>query len=197
MRSSTHDLIGSLFNHCPNTFRHSLRVGDHLYGFADFLNMENCESLFLLGALHDIGKIKIPASLLNKTEPLTLQEYEEVKRHTVYGENIIKKVKKFPVDYPKVILYHHENLDSSGYFHLPEKDIPHLSKIIRIIDSYDTMLYGRIYQEPVRQEDVLEEMYTLIGKHYDKVLMEAFSEFLQTKYALKPFMVLEKHSGTW
>jgi putative nucleotidyltransferase with HDIG domain len=176
MRSSTHDLISSLFNHCPNTFRHSLRVGDHLYGFADFLNMENPESWFLLGSLHDIGKIKIPARLLNKKEPLTMQEYEEIKRHTVYGENIIKKIAKFPSDYSKVILNHHENVDGTGYFKI--KDIPYLSKIIRIIDSYDTMLYGRIYQRPVRQEEVLAEMYTLIGKHDDKELMEAFCEFL-------------------
>jgi HD-GYP domain-containing protein (c-di-GMP phosphodiesterase class II) len=171
-------------------------VGEYLYGFAAYLEMENPQQLFLLGAFHDIGKIKIPTSVLNKKESLTGQEFDEIKRHTLYGENIIKNVTEFPPDFSKAILYHHENIDGSGYYKIAGDNIPLLSRIIRIVDSYDTMIYGRIYQEPVRQDQVLQEMRSLSGKHYDKKLMEVYTQFLDTKYALNPFILLENSLGT-
>lgn len=192
MKISTHDLLEYLYNHSLGTFRHSLRVGEELYGFACHLKMEAPEQIFILGALHDIGKLKIPASLLNKKEPLSKQEFSKIKLHTLYGKEIIANCKEFPLDFANVILYHHENLDGSGYFGLKGEDvIPLLSRAIRIVDTYDTMMYGRPYQKSVPQEQVIQEISSLSGKYYDRKLVEAYIDFLSTKYRVYDNMILE------
>ena len=82
----THNLVGELLKHCRATYRHSLRVGDELYRFAKCLNLENTENIYLVGILHDIGKLKIPYSLLNKKSSLTEKEFKQIQLHTLYGE---------------------------------------------------------------------------------------------------------------
>lgn len=179
-----------LYNHCLITFRHSLRVGDELYGFTNYLGMEEPEKYFLLGAFHDIGKIQIPFSLLNKEERLTEEEFKEIKLHTYYGKKILEVCKDLPTDFSEIVFYHHENIDGSGYFGLKGTDIPLLSKMIRIIDTYDTMLNGRNYQSSVHQFDVITELIALCDIHFDRKLVEAYTEYLNRKY------LLNLHTGT-
>ncbi|MFE4076185.1 HD-GYP domain-containing protein [Peribacillus sp. YIM B13477] len=71
---------------------HSFRVGNDLCGFGRYLGIENQEFLFILGALHDIGKLEIPQQLLNKKERLTVHEYDEIMHHTVYGAQIVPSI---------------------------------------------------------------------------------------------------------
>jgi HD-GYP domain-containing protein (c-di-GMP phosphodiesterase class II) len=181
MKNNTHDFISILFNHCKITFLHSIRVGNDLYDFARYSGIENPQRLFLLGTFHDIGKINIHPSILNKKESLTEQEYAEIKRHTVYGEQITKNIPRFPSEFSDAILFHHENYDGSGYFGKKGEEIPLLSRMIRIVDSYDVMLHGRNYQKPVSHNQIIQEFKSLIGKHYDKDLVQAYIEFLELK----------------
>lgn len=109
--TNTHELISSLFNHSLATFRHSCRVADMLYSFGNYLDLGNDENLFLTGVFHDIGKLRIAPSLLNKTESLTEQEYSEIKKHAYYGKQILEKIHCLPKHSSEIILYHHENVD--------------------------------------------------------------------------------------
>ncbi|AZV64049.1 HD-GYP domain-containing protein [Peribacillus frigoritolerans] len=88
---------------------------------------------------------------------------------------------QFPSEFSDVILFHHENFDGSGYYGRKWENIPLLSRIIRIIDSYDTMLYGRIYQSPKDQYQIIQEIKSLGDIHYDKDLALSYTNFLETK----------------
>lgn len=160
-----------------------MRVADGLTNFVSYLGMEKeLPNVFLLGLFHDIGKLNISPILLNKTERLNEKEFDEIKKHTIHGRDILKNVHQFPKEFLDVVLYHHENVDGSGYFGIKNQDIPHLSKMIRIIDSYDTMLYGRIYQSPTSYEDIIQEIISLAGIYYDCELVDSFIKFLHSKH---------------
>lgn len=181
---NSHMLIEKLFEHCLSTFRHSMRVGDQLYEFAKFMGMENTEQIFMLGLLHDIGKVNIPSALLNKEGRLTEQEFKMIKLHTEYGQQWVEKMEDLPSEFSKCVLYHHENWDGSGYYGIKGKEIPLLSRMIRIVDTYDTMLYGRVYQKPINQHLVVQEIHSLSCKHYDPELVDSYINFLEIKYHL-------------
>lgn len=181
MTESTQALICNLYKHCKMTTYHSFRVGNDLYDFGRYLGIEEQECLFILGALHDIGKLKIPQQLLNKQEKLTELEYDEIRRHTVYGAQLVQSIPQFPSEFSDIILFHHENFDGSGYYGKKGKNIPLLSRIIRIIDSYDTMLYGRIYQKPKGHEQIIHEITCSSGIRYDKDLVLSYANFLRMK----------------
>jgi len=183
--ADTHTAVSELFGHCPSTFRHSLRVGDELYRFAHYLDLEDTENIYLVGILHDIGKLKVPNSILNKTSKLTSKEFNTIKKHTEFGERILEGIINFPSGYAEIVRLHHENWDGTGYHGLSGKDIPMLARMIRIIDSYDTMLNGRIYQRGRTQHDVLEELIELGGKHYDPDLVIEYKNLLKKSYAFQ------------
>lgn len=183
--ADTHTAVSELFGHCLSTFRHSLRVGDELYRFAHHLGMEDTQDIYLLGILHDIGKLKVPHTILNKTSKLTSKEFKTIKMHTEFGERIMEGLGTFPPGYAEVVRYHHENWDGTGYYGLSGKDIPLLARMIRIIDSYDTMLNGRIYQRGKTQHDVLEELIELGGKHYDPDLVLDYKNLLKKSYGFQ------------
>lgn len=182
--TDTQGFVGKLFEHDLTTYRHSQRVGDLLYQFAKHLKIKNTELIFLLGIVHDIGKLNVPKSILNKKGRLTEKEFTQIKLHTEYGQEIVKGIKGLPAEFSSIVKFHHENVDGSGYYGLQDKDIPLLSKMIRIIDSYDTMLYGRIYQNGKTQNEVISEICSLSGKYYDPELANEFKGFLDERYYL-------------
>jgi len=175
------ELMFSLLKHCRNTLGHSLRVADELQQLCTFIGMGSSAKFFYMGALHDIGKLKIDRTLLNKTEKLTDFERTEFKRHTQYGRELLKDRQVFSEDFLNNILFHHENIDGSGYYGLKGKEIPLYARMIRIIDTYDAMTYGRIYQEPICEDKVKAEMEVLKGTTLDEILMYSYFNYLETK----------------
>ncbi|WP_223821050.1 HD-GYP domain-containing protein [Bacillus sp. S3] len=184
--TETHRVVGKLFEHCSSTYRHSQRVGDLLYQFANYLKLKDTEQIFLLGIIHDIGKLNIPKSLLNKKGPLTQEEFNKIKLHTKYGQEIVKNIKGLPAEYSSIVRFHHENWDGSGYYGLQgiNDGIPLLSRMIRIVDSYDAMIHGRIYQEGKTQYEAIREICSFSGKYYDPDLTIEFKDFLNKIYYL-------------
>ncbi len=131
-------------------------------------------NLSLLASLHDIGKIAIPPSILEKKEQLTEDEWETIKKHPEIGYRIALSTPELaPI--AEAILTHHENWDGSGYpLRLKGDSIPILARILSIVDAYEVMRSGRPYQAPVSKEQALWEIQQCAGTRFDPQLAEIF-----------------------
>jgi putative nucleotidyltransferase with HDIG domain len=128
------------------TYRHSINVGIVSGLIAKLTGNSNVGNIALAGLLHDIGKLKIPPAILLKSGKLTKEEYEEIKNHTVYGFDLLKKMTE---DVPVLdgVLYHHERMDGSGYPMGKTGDqTPEVAQIIAVADVFDAISSNRTYQ---------------------------------------------------
>jgi diguanylate cyclase (GGDEF)-like protein/PAS domain S-box-containing protein len=137
------------------------------------------DSLKLLAALHDIGKIAIPNSILEKPGSLTADEWETIKKHPEIGYRIaLSSPEMSPI--ALAILHHHERWDGSGYpLGLKGEDIPFLSRIISIVDAYDVMVHGRPYQEAVSPREAWKEIRRCAGSQFDPHLVDSLAELME------------------
>ncbi len=112
----------------------------------------------LIAYLHDIGKIKIPPEILQKQAKLTDEEYEEMKKHTVYGYEMCMEYKNFK-GYAVCVRAHHENLDGTGYPDgLKGDEIPQEAQLIKVADVYDALTKRRQYKDGYKQSEALKMM---------------------------------------
>lgn len=122
------------------------------------LNYEDLKKCVLCAYLHDVGKIKVPSSILQKAGKLTDEEFAEMKNHTVYGYEICMQYKNFRELAP-IVRAHHESFDGTGY---PDKlvgsNIPFEASIIKVADVYDALTQRRQYKEGYRQTKALDIM---------------------------------------
>lgn len=189
MDEKTFSLITKLSNHCNRTFLHSLQVASDLYGFGHYLNLKETDQLFLLGTLHDIGKIKIDPSILNKNGKLTESEFNLYKQHTFYGELLVSKIPLLSTKFSDVILFHHENMDGSGFYGIKGEEIPLLSRMIRIVDAYDSLRNGYNGQPPKEHIEAIRELYSLRGIFFDPDLIHSYIEYLELKSFRPPTLM--------
>ncbi|BFH64487.1 MULTISPECIES: HD-GYP domain-containing protein [Paenibacillus] len=145
------------------TYIHSMQVGILSYYIASWLGFSKEEAYEAgrAGYLHDIGKCQIPGSLLNKPGKLTFEEFEEMKKHTIYGHDII--CSSTPDTIPALVaLQHHERDDGSGYPHAIEKNEIHpFSRITAVADVFSAMSMNRVYQSKQELLTVLRELHTM------------------------------------
>jgi putative nucleotidyltransferase with HDIG domain len=131
-----------LYTHSINVSLLSMLLGKWLG-----LDAVEIKQLVQAGLLHDIGKVKVSPQILNKPGKLTKEEYEEIKKHTVYGYRILEKEKDISRDICAAVLMHHEKEDGSGYpMGITGKKINKLAKIISVADIYDAMTSNRVYK---------------------------------------------------
>ena len=125
------------------------------------------KEIYMIGLLHDIGKIGIPDAIINKPARLTDEEYNTIKMHTVMGAKILKNI----VEMPSLVTgarYHHERFDGRGYPDgLNQSDIPEMARIIAVADAYDAMSSRRSYRGIMSQETVREEIVKGRGTQFD------------------------------
>ncbi|MBZ4683587.1 MAG: hypothetical protein JG768_1011 [Fusobacteriales bacterium] len=135
--------------------------------------------------LHDIGKIGIKDNILNKPGRFTDEEYNEIKKHPQIGYDILKDI-EFLKNAATILLYHHEKLDGTGYpKSITSKEIPLLSKILMIADSFDAMTSKRIYRNNnMTPEEAFEEMRKCKNQ-FEPKLVEVFIEAYSEKYLTK------------
>jgi putative two-component system response regulator len=124
--------------------------------------------------LHDVGKINIPESVLNKKGPLTESEWVEMKRHPASGADLVKDIHYLAPAIP-VILYHHERWNGKGYPQgLAGEDIPLSARIIAVADSFDAMTTLRPYRGVLSPEQSRQEILNGSSSQYDPAVVEAF-----------------------
>ncbi|MDI6601375.1 MAG: HD-GYP domain-containing protein [Thermoanaerobacteraceae bacterium] len=176
---------------------HAFNVAFWTIEIAKKLNFpkDELEKLYYAALFHDIGKIRIKSSIINKESPLTEEEYEEVKRHVEYGYIITKEL--FDDIYPDIPLwvkYHHEMYDGSGYPNgLKGNDIPLPSRIIKVADVIDVLYSPRSYKQNVSVDKIIAELKRCSGKDFDPEVVDAALEVINERIIL-PMDMLKSSS---
>ncbi len=147
------------------------------------LSKADMDKLKLAMLLYDIGNVMIPADVLSKKTPLTREEKEVITKHPIIGaQEILKPISHISGIIP-IIEHHHENWDGSGY---PDNkkgdDIPLISQIILIVDSYYAMISDRPYRKAYSKEEAIAEIQSLAGKKYSEELVREFKNALKDIY---------------
>ncbi|MCX7831493.1 MAG: cache domain-containing protein [Actinobacteria bacterium] len=160
-------------NYDEPTGKHIQRVSRLSAFIAKRLGLDDklVEEIAIYSPLHDIGKIKVPVEILNKPGRLTKEEFEIVKKHTIWGAEILEGSEKLKVAY-NIALYHHERYDGTGYpYGLKGDDIPIEAQIVGIVDVYDALRSKRPYKEPISHEEAIE----ILLRGDDRTTPEQFS----------------------
>ncbi|MGM9583532.1 MAG: HD-GYP domain-containing protein [Phascolarctobacterium sp.] len=148
---------------------HSLRVAKYSVMLAERMgfNAEDQGRLQYIALLHDVGKIGIADSILNKNGKLTDEEYEIIKSHSSIGAKILSNINELP-DVATGAKYHHERYDGKGYpAGLKGEEIPLIARIIAVADTYDAMTSKRSYRDALPQDVVREEISKGLGSQFD------------------------------
>ena len=170
----------TLYENSFETDEHSGRMIQLCKKFGKVLELSNSkiEELVAIATLHDIGKVAIPKEILSKPGKLTLEEMEQVKKHSEIGYRIAKSCPEIS-HLAEGILGHHERWDGEGYPNkLKGEEIPYESRIISILDSYDVMISDRPYKRKMSQEEAVKELKRCKGTQFDPYLAEKFIELL-------------------
>jgi putative two-component system response regulator len=143
----------------------------------------NIDFLLQSSLLHDVGKIAIKDSILQKPAKLTPEEFEEMKTHTTFGIKVIERIQENTteatfLEYAKIFAgAHHEKWDGSGYpLGLAGNDIPLLGRLMAIADVYDALISERPYKKPFTHEEAVEIISNGSGSHFDPNLVKIFLE---------------------
>ncbi|WP_038001812.1 HD-GYP domain-containing protein [Thermoanaerobacter thermocopriae] len=155
--------------------QHQMRVSKICEKIARALNIPYSETIELLLAaqLHDIGKLWIPKSVLNKPDKLTKEEKEIMKKHVGYGYNYIKS-RKMGETVEEAVLYHHECFDGQGYIGLKGEKIPLYSRIIAVADAFDVIINERPYKKVMSIEEAVKEIERNSGTQFDPEIVNIF-----------------------
>lgn len=148
---------------------HSTRVALYAKEIAKRAGVSDEEQnkIYIMGLLHDVGKIGVSDSIINKPARLTEEEYEVIKNHPVLGARILKNISEFP-ELVTGARWHHERYDGKGYPDgLSGTDIPEEARIIAVADAYDAMTSRRSYRDVLPQEKVRREIEEGRGKQFD------------------------------
>jgi len=136
------------------------------------LSKEYTEDIILGSLLHDIGKIGITESILNKKKKLTKAEYDHIQTHVLIGERILTPIIKNETVL-KIVRHHHENIDGSGYPDgLKGTAIPLEARIVAVADTYDALLSGRPYRKATDNVNAIKELRKFSGTQFDPEIIE-------------------------
>jgi len=160
---------------------HGRRVAEHARSVAQRMGLSDAEvqNVMLAGLLHDIGKIGLPDDLLGKAfNVLTGDQRAIVMRHPVVGQNILMGIDKFK-DAALLVRHHHESYDGSGY---PDRlagiAIPQGSRILMVVNEYDSLQIGTLAQRPLKASEALDFLIENRGKRFDPAAVDAFVQLL-------------------
>lgn len=147
---------------------------------------EDCKSLSLAAYMHDIGKVNLSEKVLNKATPLDDKEWSDIKDHSVVGAHILREV-AILAEIAPLVLHHHERYDGKGYPNqLKGKEIPYLSRVLTVVDSFDAMTFDRPYKAGMNWEEAIVELRANKGTQFDPDIVEAFIAIIEESLKKNP-----------
>lgn len=156
--------------HCVNVAVLSVAFAAHL-GYAH----EQLKTIGLGALLHDIGKMRVPPHVLNKSGPLTQIEFEIVKRHPVDGYEMLKATNQIPAQALQIVRFHHERLSGKGYPDgLGGDQLPTSVLLVAICDVYDALTSDRVYHQGLPADQSLQAMFQMAPANFGKALIHEF-----------------------
>jgi putative two-component system response regulator len=186
-----HIMADLVERHDENTGKHIERTTEYMRILIEAMTQKgiyveetknwDTDSVILSARLHDVGKIRIPDSILNKPGSLTKEEFEKVKTHSAEGERIIEKAIKrtgdveFLLNAKLIAAYHHERWNGKGYpYSLKGTEIPLQGRLMAIIDVYDALVSERPYKKAFSHDEAVELITKESGEHFDPLIVEVF-----------------------
>ncbi len=183
MRNKTIQVIMQTLNEkSEREKKHSVQVSEwsKKIGEAMSLNPQLIKELETAGLVHDIGKIAVREEVLNKPGKLTKEEYDEIKKHSESGYQILKSVDAYS-SLAEDVLAHHERFDGKGYPRgLKGEQIPLIGRIICLADAYEAMISDRPYRKGITHESALAEIVRCSGTQFDPEVTKAFLSIFDT-----------------
>jgi len=162
---------------------HSIRVARYSKKLAKKLGLSAADqdTVYFMGLLHDIGKIGVPDTIINKPQKLTEEEFALVKKHPEIGYDILKNFKGI-ANIEQGARWHHEKMDGSGYPDgIKGDEIPYLVRLISVADSYDAMTSKRSYRDVLPIDYILQELENGKGSQFDSDVAEAMIQLIKQK----------------
>jgi putative nucleotidyltransferase with HDIG domain len=165
------------------TLEHACRVQENAVALATAVNITDpylLRAIAAAGLLHDIGKLAIPDSLLDKPGPLAAAEYDQVKRHAPIGAEMLTCVNS-PDALVSIVRHHHENWNGSGYpDRLADTAIPLGARVLAIVDCYDALTSDRAYRRALPRHAAVALIEERRGTMYDPHIVDAFIQIQGT-----------------
>lgn len=181
------------------TYRHNIAVGaiSNMIGKWLKLNDTDLLNLSIAGLLHDVGKMKVPEEILNKPGRLTDEEFAEMKKHTIYGYDIIRQTSGTNKVHALVALQHHERLDGSGYpYGLKKDDIHYFSRIVAVADIFHAMTSKRVYRDASPFYEVLYQMNNDTFGALDPEITTVFINRIMSSLTGSDILLTDGRQGT-
>lgn len=164
----------------PYTKGHSARVAKYSAELAQKMGLpeEACRNLYYIALMHDVGKVSIPDSILQKPGKLDPDERKVIESHTTVGGQMLREFTAIP-GIVSGALYHHERYDGTGYPHgLAGTEIPLFARIICVADSFDAMSSRRCYRTKLSYDKIMRELTTNAGKQFDPEIVKIMTDIL-------------------
>jgi putative two-component system response regulator len=174
--SAISSLVRTLEARDPYTCGHSLRVRDYVRALADVLGWDRARrrQASLVARLHDIGKVGLPETILNKPDKLTQEERNVVREHPLIGERILAPIIRSRAVRAGV-RGHHERFDGTGYPDgLAGEQIPLLARVVAVVDCFDALTSARAYRAALPRHQALELLRAGAGSHFDPAILLPF-----------------------
>lgn len=163
--------------HSDRVAAYSVLIGKKL-GLSD----NDLKTLEIGGLFHDIGKIGVPDSIIQKDTKLTDDEYSQIKQHPNIGVHILSNATIFK-DILPIVEHHHEKFDGTGYpSRLAGNDIPYFARITAVADSFDAMTSRRSYRDSLPMDKVISEFERCRGTQFDPELDDLFLDILKNDF---------------
>ena len=166
----------------PSTKGHSLRVAQYSKLIAEKLGFSEaeCEQVYWIALMHDCGKIYIPDEILGKPGRLTDEEYETMKKHTVFGGEVLRDFNAID-NIITGAMFHHERYDGKGYPNgLAGDEIPLIARIICASDAFDAMNSHRCYRNPLSDDVIIGELKNNRGTQFDPVITDCLLALIES-----------------
>lgn len=158
--------------HCVDTALMAIYLGSSLN-----MDKEKIKNLGISAILHDIGKTKLSQELINKPGNFSEEEFQLVKKHVVYGKDLLKETNLFPLSVIEGVAHHHEKIDGTGYpYKLKNNYISEFGRIISICDVFTAISSNRNHRNRFAPNEAYEFILSGVGSHFDKKFVDIFKE---------------------